>query len=112
METNISDAFAQHEAQYKTRVMHATWGHLAPEPLKEYPGHMLFAWGQYGDIVIVDSDFGDLPGSPWRYSAEHDFAGKTTKIKERGGLYKFTGKLRMCRNGVIKFIGKTVRVRP
>lgn len=108
MSQAFADAFLPAEAEHRGRVMHATWGHLAPEPRKKYPGFMVFAFGQYRDVVI-ESDYGALPDSPWLYTAEHDFA--LDKAKDRGCIYRFDGTVMMCKNGKFKFSGKVRKVR-
>jgi hypothetical protein len=109
MSASFAEAFIPAEQEHKNRVMHATWGHLAPEPRKKYRGYMVFACGQYRDIVVISSDYSDMPNSPWLYQAEHDFAFKKAK---RGKVHRFDGTLMMCKNGKFKFSGKvrTLRV--
>jgi len=113
---SIADAFYPVERESKIRVMHATWGHLAPKD-GDHSGHMIFAEGQYRDIVVIASTWRDavgkeVDGSPWLYQAENDFAYEKTKAKQRGeGVYRFDGVMRMCKNGRIKFIGKVRRIK-
>ena len=55
----------------KHEVMGDTWGHLYPEPGSKHRGTMVIAEGEYGDCVIISSDFPSLNGSPQRYELEH-----------------------------------------
>ena len=64
----ILDAYGQHK---KHKVMHETWSHLYPVPGAKYPGILTFALGEYGDNIIVVSDFENLSSSPQRYELEH-----------------------------------------
>lgn len=63
-----SDVFGQRK---KHDVMSDTWGHLYPEPGAKYYGEMTIAMGEYGDCVIVKSDFPGLESSPQRHELEH-----------------------------------------
>ena len=60
-----TDAFIPHEARYQAAVMQNTWGHLAPKPGRAYIGHVVFAYGAYGDIVPIRCEFDGLDDSPW-----------------------------------------------
>jgi hypothetical protein len=64
----IYDALGQKK---KHRVMSDTWGHLYPEPGTKHYGEMVIAIGEYGDCIIVTSDFPGLGGSPQRCALEH-----------------------------------------
>ena len=97
----IADAFAPAEAAYHEKVMQHTWGHLAPERAKTYPGKMTFALGEYGDYVPIHADFEGLGDSPWFFQDMMDFI--VEKATEPG-IYKFAGKYRNHR-----FDGEVVR---
>ncbi len=59
------------EGSKKHKAMQDTWGHLYPEPGKTYYGEMLIAVGEYGDLIIVKSDFPGLEYSPQRFELAH-----------------------------------------
>lgn len=64
------DAFAPAEEAYREAVMRDTWGHLAPEKNKSYPGRLVFSFGVYksGDLnpTILVCDFGDAQDDLFR----------------------------------------------
>lgn len=105
---NLAEAFMEHEARYAAQVMHDTWGHLEPEPRKEYEGSMVFTLGSYGDYTPISADFKDLPDSPGFFADMMNFV--TDKATEHGAIYKFTGKYMRFKNGGFRFSGKTVKV--
>lgn len=106
------DAFAPVEAAYHAAVLRDTWGHLAPEKDKSYPGRLVFSFGVYesGDLnpTILVCDFGEagdeLDGGPWFYRAVHDFLDRYTPGKA-GCVYEWTGVVRNYR-----FKGKRARL--
>lgn len=106
------DALAPAQEAYKEAVMRDTWGHLAPEKGKTYPGRLVFSFGVYesGDLnpTILVCDFGDssddLDGGPWFYRAVHDFLARYTPGKQ-GCIYEWVG---TCRN--YQFKGKRPRL--
>lgn len=102
--STMADAFAPAEAKYKAEVMAATWGHLAPKP-KKYEGTILFAHGEYGDLVPLRAAFHGLPDSPWFFDDMTDwiFEQKT----EEGKIYLFVGSYTKFKNGNCRFSGKT-----
>ncbi len=85
----IADAFAPAEAAYREKVMQHTWGHLAPERAKSYPGKMVFALGEYGDYVPIHVNFEGLDDSPWFFQDMMDFIVSHT---ETPGIFRFEGK--------------------
>jgi hypothetical protein len=101
---SVASALAPAEADFKNRVMHATFGHLAPEPRKKYPGTILFVHGEYGDITIVRSTF-NVPSSPWFYNHITDFVASAET--EEGNAYLFTGYYMLFKNGNCQFVGTT-----
>lgn len=99
--------FVQIEGVTKEIVMGQTWGHLAPKKNKKYYGSILFVLGNYGDNVIVDTEFKSLPDSPWLFDAIQNFIfeQKFEQKLERGGVYKFVGTFRnYVFNGTIRKI--------
>jgi hypothetical protein len=66
-------AFAPVLLSQKQAVLKDTWGHLAPVRGKSYRGYIVFTKTAYGDLSIVDSDFNNLPDSPWLFDAMNDF---------------------------------------
>lgn len=108
----IADVFAPVEARYREAVLRNTWGHLAAEKNKTYPGRIVFSFGVYesGDLnpTILVCDFGecddDLNGGPWFYNAINDFLGRFTPGKQ-GCIYEWTGHFRNYR-----FVGRKPRL--
>lgn len=95
----ISDAFAPVEAKYRSEVMIATWGHLAPSKRKSYKGYIVFAVGCYDPLnpVVLECEFIGLQDSPWFFDALNDFisADQSDICQNRkfleGGVYRFDG---------------------
>jgi hypothetical protein len=85
----MAEAWAPAEAAYHEKVMQHTWGHLAPERRKSYPGKMVFALGEYGDYVPIHVNFEGLDDSPWFFLDMMDFI--TQQVKDPG-IYRFNGK--------------------
>ena len=106
---SLADAFASAEAEYRNRVMHSTWGHLAPVPRKPYTGGILFTHTEYGDLVPIRSSFPELPDSPWFYRHLHDFV--ADKARTPATVYRFEGTYTMLKNGRSRFSGKVRKVR-
>ncbi|UBM12721.1 hypothetical protein [Cupriavidus metallidurans] len=107
---SLVEPFAAVEADYRSRVMHATWGHLAPEPRKQYAGEILFAHGCYGDAAVIHCEFEELSDSPWFYEHLNDFVADKAFERPRGALLRFTGTYMMFKNGKSRFSGKVRRV--
>jgi len=108
----LADAFAKSEAVYRAQIEAHTFGHLAPEPRRVYHGHMLFAFGCFGDHQIIETDFDDLPSSPWFFDDINDFVSRFIEKKaERGTLYKFEGHYIKFKNGRYAMRGVTNVVR-
>lgn len=106
--TNLADAFADSEAAYRAQVEAQTFGHLAPKPRLPYHGHMLFAFGCFGDHQIIDYDFQNLPDSPWLCNDMNDFVSRFIESKAKNGcLYKFEGHYIKFKNGGYAFRGVT-----
>lgn len=84
--------FHEHERLKYQQVQEETWGHLAPQRDRSYPGSMLFAQSQYGDFVILRAEFDGLDDSPWLFDAMMSFVEKWAK--EPGVVYGFDGHLK------------------
>jgi hypothetical protein len=108
---SLATAFAPAEAAHRSAVMHATWGHLAPEPRRLYRGEILFAHGDYGDHVVIRCKFKDLPDSPWFYDQLTDWTSDKAFKHPRGTILKFEGTYMMFKNGKGRFSGQVRRVR-
>jgi len=104
----LADAFASIENDNYNKVLQQTWGHQAPEANQKYPVTILFCYGDYGDIIPIKVDQGDLPDSPWFFDQMNDFIAE--KATEQGKVYRFTGTYEMFKNGNCRFSGKTVIV--
>lgn len=107
--SGFAEAFAPAEAEYRRRVMHSTWGHLAPDLRRVYPGTIVFIHGDYRDVAIVTADFPGLSDSPWLYEQLHEFI--HSRKTECGNIYRFTGSYMMFKNGRGRFSGKVVRIK-
>lgn len=90
-ENNYMDAaFAPIRMANTIAVQKATWGHLAPRCNKKYTGTIVFSISAYGDMVVIDADFGDLPDSPWLFEALHEFPFADEGLVH-GAVYRFDG---------------------
>lgn len=106
----MADAFAPILAAHKNRVMCETWGHLAPVPRNSYRGSIVFAHGEYGDLVPLRTDFPSLPDSPCFFS---DLMELISSAKtEPGRIYEFEGTYTRRKNGSHHFKGRTVERMP
>lgn len=106
----LQEAFAPIEADNKARVEAQTWGHLAPAAGRLYPGTILFAESEYGDVVTLRVDFKDLPDSPWFYDDMYDFI--LSQETEPGGLYQFSGTYKKDENAAWEFTGTVEAMTP
>jgi hypothetical protein len=75
-----------------------TWGHLAPVPRRKYNGTILLATSTYAgeNTCIINTDFPDLPSSPWFYAALCDYLCEDHGFRE-GKVYFWTGTYRFSR---------------
>lgn len=57
----------------KNVVMNDTWGHMFPEPGSKHEGYLIIACGEYGENIIIQSNFPTLNqhGSPQQFELEH-----------------------------------------
>ena len=62
------DGFGQRK---KHEAMKDTWEHMYPEPSSKWYGEIIIAIGEYGNQIIIKSDFPALGSSPQRYEIEH-----------------------------------------
>ena len=106
----LQEAFAPIEADNRARVEAQTWGHLAPVAGRLYPGTILFAESEYGDVVVIRADFTDLPDSPWFYDDMYDFI--WSQETEPGGLYQFSGSYQKDENAAYEFDGAVEPMTP
>jgi len=105
----LEDAMGPATARYSAEVMAETWGHLAPEPRRRYPGTIVFTHGAYGDLTPIVVEFGQLPDSPWFFDGVLEFIG--SRKTAPGKVYRFSGTYMMCKNGSHRFSGRTRPVR-
>jgi len=103
----IADAFAKPEADYKSKVMEHTWGHLAPKRNKIYPCRIVFAVGIFGDDALnptaIHCHTPGLESSPWFFDAMMDFMQDTHPTE--GKVYEFIGTFKNYRfSGNIKIV--------
>ena len=103
----IHNAFAPAEARYKSAVMEATWGHLAPKMNRTYSGKIVYAVGCFGNDPLNPTplvcEFEDLDSSPWFFDAMTEFI--ASQESKPGGVYEFRG---MFRN--FEFKGQIVQI--
>lgn len=89
----------------RQEVMEDTWGHLAPNPRRTYTGTITFAHACFGaGMVVIDYDFGDLPGSPWLMEDILDFA--FTLEAEEYRIYVWQGTYRASKTSGVRFEGE------
>jgi hypothetical protein len=105
---SIADALEPAEAAQQAQVLKATFGHLAPSIRKKYKGSILFAQGEYGDLVVIRADFPSLPNSPWLHDHLQDFVAE--RAQEAGKVYRFDGSYMMFKNGNPSFKGEVTQV--
>jgi len=103
---SLASAFAPAEAQYRSRVMVNTWGHLAPTARKRYRVMLRFSQAAYGGSITVIS--AQLPralnDSPWLFEDMLDYAGRKSR---RGRVSQFDGIYYRTKTGRGRFIGTT-----
>ena len=103
----IQDAFDVAEEHYRSEVISATWGHLAPKKNKSYSGRIVYAVGCFSEgrlnPVPIVSQFDGLDDSPWLFDALNEFI--QTQNNEPGCIYEFTGKFRNYR-----FVGSVNKI--
>lgn len=106
---SLADAFAPIEQANYNIVMANTFGHLASNG-KEFFGTILAAHTEYGEFVIIKSDFPGMDCSPWQFDHFNDFV--YDKLKDMPvGIYRFNGKYRVFLNGNCRFShGKFQRI--
>ena len=102
---SFDDAFAPTDADYRSRVQHATFGHLAPKENQAYPGTIVFSESPFGQRVVLSYDFKDLPDSPW--FAQHLSNYIFDHPCEDGMIYRFVGTYVMDHDGNGTFTGTT-----
>lgn len=98
-----TDAFLPMEAANRKAVMRDTWGHLAPQKNKTYPGFIVFAIGCYDALnpVPVQCEFAGLDDSPWFFDALNEFIGQANQGRPGddypmppGTIWRFDGVFR------------------
>lgn len=82
--TSWAAAFIPIEVENKKAAMADTWGHLFPED-KLHVGTIRVSDTPYDGRCVLHEEV-DIPGSPWWYSALHDFVDELVGI-EPGGVY-------------------------
>ena len=107
------DAFAPAIAAQRSAVIADTWGHLAPERNRRYPGRVVFAVGCYDSCnpVILASHFAGLDDSPWLYEHLTDFVQglvSDNRDERAGHVYEWTGTVRNYKfSGKVKLLADT-----
>ena len=100
---SLSEAFAPIEAINTAIVLKNTWGHLYPQIGRKYEGYILVAHGCYGDTIVVDQSFTDLPDSPW--FADDLFEFMRNQNFDTIGIFRFNGWYKKFKNGNYQFGG-------
>lgn len=100
----ITDAYAIRKQQ---EVMQDTWGHLAPKKGRSYKGWMIWAYGGYGDIILLDADFKKLSDSPWLYEQMQEYISENLNGE---GIYKWEGQVSKIDEGCYCFGGEIKRI--
>lgn len=93
MTNYLEEAFGPIDADNRSGVLSDTWGHLHPERDRWYEGYMIFTYGAWGDLVLIDADWEDLSDSPWLNDDMHEYWHELVddKALERGHVYRFDG---------------------
>lgn len=85
----------------EAEVLQETWGHLAGIAGQQYSGTFLFALGCFGDLAVIETNFEDLPDSPWFYEDLHQCI--WDQRPEEGRIYRFEGNY--CSDRDPRFVG-------
>jgi len=80
------------EADNFAAVEAATFGHLAPETNRAYPGVLLFTYTNWGQTEPIESNFPGMEDNPWFYRAMGDFIYELSQAHgEVVGVYRWEG---------------------
>lgn len=90
-------------------VRHDTWGHLKAG-VGHHPGYMIFAEGEYREVVSLRSRFDTAPSSPWFYADQQAFFASLDT--ESATIYVFNGHYRVDDAGAGEFVGTVVPLDP
>lgn len=91
----------------KQQALQDTFGHLAPKKERSYKGYMIWAYGWYGDIVLLGSGFKNLSNSPWLFAAMQEYIGENL---DGEGIYKWEGHFEKLDEECYCFGGKIKRL--
>jgi len=91
-----------------------TFGHLAPKPITEYKGFILFTITSWGDLVPIEAEFKNLDMSPWLFEDIKEYIHKFwKKHKDKSGsnriygkVFKVEGTYKKFKNGNFRMSGK------
>ncbi|HDZ13421.1 hypothetical protein LCGC14_0621980 [marine sediment metagenome] len=100
----IVDVYAERK---KKQVMRETFGHLAPKEGRTYKGYMIWAYGRWGDIILLEAAFENLNDSPWLFEAMQEHVGEHLNGE---GIYKWEGHFSKIEEGSYCFGGKIKRL--
>ncbi len=100
----IIDAYAERKEQQRIQ---DTWGHLAPKQGRSYKGYMIWAYGGWGDIILLEAAFKNLDDSPWLFDAMQEYIGENLSSE---GIYKWEGCFEKVDEGCYCFGGKIKRL--
>lgn len=101
-----------YQGRKQAKVMRDTWGHLAPEVGRTYPGFVLFGHTAFGEHLVLDYDFKDLDGNPWTHEFIYGWAIEEVDRRfchQQLRLWRWQGTYRVYKNGRHRLMGK---VRP
>lgn len=104
----MESAFAPAEHRYKSAMLSAAWGHLAPVYRKKYDCEIVFCLGCYREITVISSHVrhhkdGDLDGSPWYFQHEQSLVSECIDMIDDAGIYVFKGTYEMMRQNAQAF---------
>jgi len=109
---SFATACEEWEAAERARVMVDTWGHLEAEPGTKHKGFFVFAFGQHGDMIVIDSDFPSFGEGPGYFADREDYINEFVEENQSDpGVFCFTGIYKRFKNGNTKFVGKVRKVK-
>jgi len=104
-----------YSSRKQEEVLQDTWGHLAAEPRKSYPGFILFSASPNGDHNLLDFDFKGLDGNPWTLDHVSEWwSCETNKdaysVGDTVRFWRWEGTYTSLKNGNARLSGKAVEM--
>jgi hypothetical protein len=100
----ISSLAAEIEEHNRNIVQGQTWGHLYPKRGEVYRGRMVLCFGQYGNMIVLNSEWEGLGCSPVLYEVEQDIF-DAWEVEE-GNAYVWVGSFSIGKNGKLAHTGE------